>query len=413
MARETPIERVRNIGIMAHIDAGKTTTTERVLYYTGISYRMGEVHEGTATMDWMVQEQERGITITSAATTCFWQDHRINIIDTPGHVDFTIEVERSLRVLDGAVAVFCAVGGVEPQSETVWRQADKYRVPRIAFINKMDRVGAEYERVTDEIRDKLKAKPLLLQIPIGAEEKFTGVIDLVEMRALIWDDDRLGANYREEPIPAALAELAKAAHDKLIETLADHDDSIMELYLEGKAPAPAQLRAAIRSAALKIAVIPVVMGSAFRNKGVQPMLDAVVEYLPSRRQVLDHRIEHRLHALVAKGRAHHHRNHCNLERRRTNRRAQLRRRGRLALEVQFHDRIVVVGERLDQLVVRSLRKFRQRSRNRLLAIVGAEAIVVPNQRSHLDQIDHAGKFLLGPDRYLQQQRLGLELVADF
>jgi elongation factor G len=281
MARQTSIERVRNIGIMAHIDAGKTTTTERVLYYTGINYKIGEVHEGTATMDWMVQEQERGITITSAATTCFWRDYRINIIDTPGHVDFTIEVERSLRVLDGAVAVFCAVGGVEPQSETVWRQADKYRVPRIAFINKMDRVGAEFERVTGEIRDKLKAKPLLLQLPIGAEEKFTGVIDLIEQRALIWDDDRLGANYREEPIPAAMAEQVKAARDTMIETLADHDDSIMELYLEGKAPEPAQLRAAIRAATLRIAVIPVLMGSAFRNKGVQPMLDAVVEYLPS------------------------------------------------------------------------------------------------------------------------------------
>jgi len=281
MARETPIERVRNIGIMAHIDAGKTTTTERVLYYTGINYKIGEVHEGTATMDWMVQEQERGITITSAATTCFWRDHRINIIDTPGHVDFTIEVERSLRVLDGAVAVFCAVGGVEPQSETVWRQADKYRVPRIAFINKMDRVGAEFERVTGEIRDKLKAKPLLLQIPIGAEEKFTGVIDLVTQKALIWDDDRLGANYREEPIPADLVESAKAHRDQLIETLSDHDDGIMELFLEGKSPEVAQLKAAIRSATLKIEVIPVVMGSAFRNKGVQPMLDAVVEYLPS------------------------------------------------------------------------------------------------------------------------------------
>jgi elongation factor G len=281
MARETPIERVRNIGIMAHIDAGKTTTTERVLYYTGINYKIGEVHDGTATMDWMVQEQERGITITSAATTCFWRDHRINIIDTPGHVDFTIEVERSLRVLDGAVAVFCAVGGVEPQSETVWRQADKYRVPRVAFINKMDRVGAEHERVVGEIREKLKAKPLLLQVPIGSEEKFTGVVDLVTERALIWDDDRLGSNYREEPIPAELAETVKAHRDLLIETLADHDDSIMELYLEGKSPEPAQLKAAIRSATLKIEIIPVVMGSAFRNKGVQPMLDAVVEYLPS------------------------------------------------------------------------------------------------------------------------------------
>jgi elongation factor G len=281
MARQTPIEWVRNIGIMAHIDAGKTTTTERVLYYTGINYKIGEVHEGTATMDWMVQEQERGITITSAATTCFWRDHRINIIDTPGHVDFTIEVERSLRVLDGAVAVFCAVGGVEPQSETVWRQADKYRVPRIAFINKMDRVGAEYERVAGEIREKLKATPVLLQIPIGAEEKFGGVVDLVEQRALIWDDDRLGADYRVGPIPEELAEKAAAYRDRLIEALSDHDDSIMELYLEGKSPTSEQLKAAIRSATLKIELIPVLMGSAFRNKGVQPMLDAVVDYLPA------------------------------------------------------------------------------------------------------------------------------------
>ena len=281
MARQTPIERVRNIGIMAHIDAGKTTTTERILYYTGISYKMGEVHEGTATMDWMVQEQERGITITSAATTCFWRDYRVNIIDTPGHVDFTIEVERSLRVLDGAVAVFCAVGGVEPQSETVWRQADKYRVPRIAFINKMDRVGAEFERVAGEIRDKLKAKPLLLQIPIGAEEKFTGVVDLIELRALVWDEDRLGANFRVEPIPAALEAQAAEYRDKLVEALADHDDRIMEQYLEGKSPAPEMLRAAIRSATLKLELVPVLLGSAFRNKGVQPMLDAVVDYLPS------------------------------------------------------------------------------------------------------------------------------------
>ncbi|HUN59690.1 MAG TPA: elongation factor G [Candidatus Binataceae bacterium] len=281
MARETPIERVRNIGIMAHIDAGKTTTTERVLYYTGINYKIGEVHEGTATMDWMVQEQERGITITSAATTCFWRDQRINIIDTPGHVDFTIEVERSLRVLDGAVAVFCAVGGVEPQSETVWRQADKYRVPRIAFINKMDRVGADYSRVITDIKEKLRAKPLLLQLPIGAEEKFNGVIDLVEQRALIWDDDRLGANFRVEPIPAEMAEQAAAARDQLVEALSDHDDSIMELYLEGKSPDAEALRKAIRAATLKIELIPVIMGSAFRNKGVQPMLDAVVDYLPS------------------------------------------------------------------------------------------------------------------------------------
>ncbi len=281
MARETPIERVRNIGIMAHIDAGKTTTTERVLYYTGSTYKIGEVHEGTATMDWMVQEQERGITITSAATTCFWRDHRINVIDTPGHVDFTIEVERSLRVLDGAVAVFCAVGGVEPQSETVWRQADKYRVPRIAFVNKMDRVGAEFERVLTEIREKLKANPLLLQLPIGAEDKFTGIIDLVEERALIWDKDTLGAQYRVEAIPDALKEQVAGYRDKMLETLADQDEHLMEFYLEGKRPEPAAVRAAIRAAALNLKVVPVLLGSAFRNKGVQPMLDAVVDYLPS------------------------------------------------------------------------------------------------------------------------------------
>ena len=252
MARQTPIERVRNIGIMAHIDAGKTTTTERVLFYTGINYKIGEVHEGTATMDWMVQEQERGITITSAATTCFWRDMRINIIDTPGHVDFTIEVERSLRVLDGAVAVFCAVGGVEPQSETVWRQADKYRVPRVAFINKMDRVGAEFERVVQEMRDKLKATPLLLHLPIGAEEKFTGLVDLIDRKALIWDEDRLGAEYRVTDIPADLKEQAAGYRDKMIETLADHNERIMELYLEGKAPEPEQIRAAIRADAVHL-----------------------------------------------------------------------------------------------------------------------------------------------------------------
>ncbi|HLH75636.1 MAG TPA: elongation factor G [Candidatus Binataceae bacterium] len=281
MARETPIERVRNIGIMAHIDAGKTTTTERVLYYTGINYRIGEVHEGTATMDWMVQEQERGITITSAATTCFWRDHRINLIDTPGHVDFTIEVERSLRVLDGAVAVFCAVGGVEPQSETVWRQADKYRVPRIAFINKMDRVGAEYERVVEEIRDKLKAVPVLIQLPVGSEERFTGVIDLIEARTLIWDKDTLGAQYRLEPIPADRVAESEAARERIVEILADHDEALMELYLEGKKPAPELIRQVLRRATLEMKVVPVLMGSAFRNKGVQPMLDAVVDYLPS------------------------------------------------------------------------------------------------------------------------------------
>src|SRR5712692_4556844 len=281
MARQTPIERVRNIGIMAHIDAGKTTTTERVLYYTGTNYKIGEVDEGTATMDWMVQEQERGITITSAATTCFWRDHRVNVIDTPGHVDFTIEVERSLRVLDGAVALFCAVGGVEPQSETVWRQADKYRVPRIAFINKLDRVGADFERVVGEIRDKLKAKPLLLQLPIGTEEKFSGVVDLIEQRAIIWDEDRLGASFRYESIPESMNEAVAGYRDKMIEALADHNDRIMELYLEGKRPDPDTIRAAVRAAALKLEIVPVVMGSAFRNKGVQPLLDAIVDYLPS------------------------------------------------------------------------------------------------------------------------------------
>jgi elongation factor G len=281
MARETPIERVRNIGIMAHIDAGKTTTTERVLYYTGINYKIGEVHDGTATMDWMVQEQERGITITSAATTCFWREHRINIIDTPGHVDFTIEVERSLRVLDGAVALFCAVGGVEPQSETVWRQADKYHVPRIAFINKMDRVGAEFERVIDEMRERLKASPLLLQLPIGAEEKFRGVIDLIEERALIWESDTLGADFTVTPIPEELREQAKGYREKLVEALADHDEQLMEMFLEGKSPEAAHLKKAIRAATLKMQLVPVLLGTAFRNKGVQPMLDAVVDYLPS------------------------------------------------------------------------------------------------------------------------------------
>src|SRR5580658_9787678 len=228
----------RNIGIMAHIDAGKTTTTERVLFYAGVNYKIGEVHDGTATMDWMVQEQERGITITSAATRVFWDykgsKYKINIIDTPGHVDFTVEVERSLRVLDGAVGLFCAVGGVEPQSETVWRQANKYRVPRIAFINKMDRVGADFERVVQEMRDKLKATPLVIQLPIGSEEKFTGLIDLVEQQGLIWDEDRLGANFRVVEIPEDQKEQVAAYRDKMIETLADHDEKIMELYLEGK-----------------------------------------------------------------------------------------------------------------------------------------------------------------------------------
>jgi len=281
MARATPLERYRNIGIMAHIDAGKTTTTERVLYYTGRSYKIGEVHEGTATMDWMEQEQERGITITSAATTCFWRDHRINIIDTPGHVDFTIEVERSLRVLDGAVAVFDAVGGVEPQSETVWRQADKYGVPRICFINKMDRIGADFPRCIEMIKDRLGAKPVVLQLPIGEESAFSGVVDLVRMNAVIWKDETLGAEYETMEIPAALAEHAKKAHEELLELSVEYDDAAMEAYLEGHAPDPDTLLRCIRKGTVAGAIVPVLCGSAFKNKGIQPLLDAVVHFLPS------------------------------------------------------------------------------------------------------------------------------------
>jgi elongation factor G len=281
MARVVPLERTRNIGIMAHIDAGKTTTTERILYYTGISYKIGEVHEGTAVMDWMVQEQERGITITSAATTCFWRDNRVNIIDTPGHVDFTIEVERSLRVLDGAVAVFCGVGGVEPQSETVWRQADRYGVPRIAFVNKMDRVGADFPRAVHQIRERLNANPVVLQLPLGAEENFRGVIDVVTMKAVVWEDESLGARYRQEDIPASELEAANAARERLLEALADTNERIMEKYLDGREIAEAEIRAAIRAATVRMQLVPVVCGSAFKNKGVQPLLDAVVDYLPS------------------------------------------------------------------------------------------------------------------------------------
>src|SRR5215831_7287121 len=281
MARTVPLEKTRNIGIMAHIDAGKTTTTERILYYTGINYKIGEVHEGAATMDWMAQEQERGITITSAATTCFWRDHRINIIDTPGHVDFTIEVERSLRVLDGAVAVFCGVGGVEPQSETVWRQADRYRVPRVAFVNKMDRVGADFPRVVAQIRERLNANPVVLQIPLGAEENFRGIIDLVKMKAVVWDDEALGADYHEQDIPGDVAEAAAAAREKLLEGVADVDESLMEKYLNGEEISEAEIRNAIRVGTLAMKVVPVTCGSAFKNKGVQPLLDAVVDLLPS------------------------------------------------------------------------------------------------------------------------------------
>jgi elongation factor G len=281
MARTTPLERTRNIGIMAHIDAGKTTTTERILFYTGISYKIGEVHEGTAVMDWMVQEQERGITITSAATTCNWRDHRINIIDTPGHVDFTIEVERSLRVLDGAVAVFCGVGGVEPQSETVWRQADRYRVPRIAFVNKMDRVGADFERVVRQMRERLAAAPVVLQLPLGKEEKFQGVIDLVRMKAIVWHDESLGAKYDEEEIPEDMKAAAASGRERLLEAVADVSEPLMEKYLNGEAISEEELRAGIRAGTLAMKIVPVVAGSAFKNKGVQNLLDAVVDYLPS------------------------------------------------------------------------------------------------------------------------------------
>ena len=281
MARTVSLEKTRNIGIMAHIDAGKTTTTERILYYTGINYKIGEVHEGTATMDWMVQEQERGITITSAATTCHWRDHRINIIDTPGHVDFTIEVERSLRVLDGAVAVFCSVGGVEPQTETVWRQADKYRVPRLAFVNKMDRLGADFFRVVKMIEDRLGARTVVMQLPIGAEDKFSGIVDLVTMKAVVWEDESLGAKFHEEPIPSELKGQAEEYREKLVEAAADCDENIMMKYLDGKEVSEAEVRSAIRSGTLSLKVVPILCGSAFRNKGVQPMLDAVVDYLPS------------------------------------------------------------------------------------------------------------------------------------
>ena len=266
---------------MAHIDAGKTTTTERILFYTGITYKLGEVHDGTATMDWMEQEQERGITITSAATTCFWQDHHINIIDTPGHVDFTAEVERSLRVLDGAVAVFCAVGGVEPQSETVWRQADKYRVPRIAFVNKMDRVGADFDAVCGQLVDRLSARPVALQIPIGAGEDFEGVIDLIEMKALTWPADKLGAETVEGEIPEALLETATARREQLVEAACETDDALLEKFVNGEKIAIDELRSALRQAVLEGRFTPVLCGTAFRNKGVQPLLDAVVSLLPS------------------------------------------------------------------------------------------------------------------------------------
>ena len=281
MARKTPLERVRNIGIMAHIDAGKTTATERILFYTGVSHKIGEVHDGAATMDWMAQEQERGITITSAATTCSWKDHQINIIDTPGHVDFTIEVERSLRVLDGAVGVFCAVGGVQPQSETVWRQADKYHVPRVAFVNKMDRTGARYFEVVDEIRERLGHNAVALNIPIGAEEDFKGVVDLVSMKAIVWNDEAMGSMYEVQDIPADLADVAQERRELLLDAVLVHDEDLMMAYLEGEEVDETALKTCIRKAVLDISVIPVLAGTAFKNKGVQTLLDAVVEYMPA------------------------------------------------------------------------------------------------------------------------------------
>ena len=287
MTRSSELKDYRNIGIMAHIDAGKTTTTERILYYTGVSHKIGEVHDGAATMDWMEQEQERGITITSAATTCFWNDKRINIIDTPGHVDFTIEVERSLRVLDGSVCVFDSVAGVEPQSETVWRQADKYGVPRMCFVNKMDRVGADFYRCVDMIVDRLGANPLVLQLPLGAESDFKGVIDLIEMKAIVWQEETLGAKFTQEDIPEDYREKAESYREKLIETVVEMDDDVMESYLEGTQPTQETIKKLIRTGTIDSKFVPVLCGSAFKNKGVQPMLDAVVDYLPSPVEVPD------------------------------------------------------------------------------------------------------------------------------
>jgi elongation factor G len=281
VARKVSLEKTRNIGIMAHIDAGKTTTTERILYYTGVSHKIGEVHDGAATMDWMEQEQERGITITSAATTCFWNEHRVNIIDTPGHVDFTIEVERSLKVLDGSVAVFCSVGGVEPQSETVWRQADKYGVPRMAFINKMDRVGADFSRGVEMIRDRLGANPVPIQLPIGAEDLFRGVIDLVQMKAIVWDNEAMGANYEVMEVPAELLGDAVAARELLLEEISSIDEELMEKYLGGEELTIEEVKSGIRNATMSLQINPVLCGTAFKNKGVQTLLDAVIDYMPS------------------------------------------------------------------------------------------------------------------------------------
>src|SRR3954464_2650333 len=281
MPRVYPIEDYRNFGIIAHIDAGKTTTTERILYYTGKSHKIGEVHEGAATMDWMEQEQERGITITSAATTCFWREKRLNIIDTPGHVDFTIEVERSLRVLDGAVCVLDGNQGVEPQTETVWRQADKYNVPRVVFVNKMDKTGADFFRCVEEISTKVGGRPVCIQLPIGSESNFKGIIDLLRMKAVVWEDEGLGAKYHDEEIPADLVDKAKEYREKMVEAAVELDDDALTAFLDGKEPDEATLKRLIRKAVVLGAFYPVLCGSAFKNKGVQPLLDAVVDYLPS------------------------------------------------------------------------------------------------------------------------------------
>ena len=288
MPRKTPLNRVKNIGIAAHIDAGKTTTTERILFYTGISHKIGEVHDGAATMDWMEQEKERGITITSAATTCFWKDYQINIIDTPGHVDFTIEVERSMRVLDGAVTVFCAVGGVQPQSETVWRQANKYSVPRIVFVNKMDRTGADFYSVCEQIKTKLNGKPVPIQIPIGAEENFLGVVDLIKMKAIVWDiDASMGSNYKEENISSDLEDKAKEYREKMIESISEVEgnEEIMEKFLEGEDISEDEIKKAIKKATISMKIVPMICGTAYKNKGVQPLLDSVISYLPAPTEV--------------------------------------------------------------------------------------------------------------------------------
>ncbi|TSA83968.1 elongation factor G [Helicobacter mehlei] len=287
MARKTPLEKIRNIGIAAHIDAGKTTTSERILFYTGVSHKIGEVHDGAATMDWMEQEKERGITITSAATTCFWKDHQINLIDTPGHVDFTIEVERSMRVLDGAVGVFCSVGGVQPQSETVWRQANKYGVPRIVFVNKMDRIGANFYSVENQIKERLKANPVPINIPIGAEDTFQGVIDLVAMKAIIWANEAMGAKYEVQDIPSDLQAKAQEYRDKLLEAVAEQDETLMEKYLGGETLSVEEIKRGIKLGCLNMSLIPMLCGSSFKNKGVQTLLDAVIDYLPAPTEVAD------------------------------------------------------------------------------------------------------------------------------